>query len=98
MATVLQETLGRQFLSTRPSTGQASFGTARREGMATKSVAPGPGESNSTLFKQELRQSADDHTSSEDTRSTIQAPMVVAAQAPIKATTQRHHHTTTRSA
>ena len=40
----LQETLGRQFLSTRPSTGTMTFGTARREGMATNSAAPGPGQ------------------------------------------------------
>ncbi len=40
---MMQETLGRQFLSTMRSNGVVSFGTARREGMAKKARVPGPG-------------------------------------------------------
>lgn len=40
---MMQETLGRQFLSTMRSNGVVSFGTARREGMAKKASVPGPG-------------------------------------------------------
>lgn len=40
---VTQETLGRQFLSTMPSAGIATFGTSKRESMARKTGVPGPG-------------------------------------------------------
>ena len=39
----VQEALGRQVLSTRPTSAQPRFGTSKRSSMAVKTDSPGPG-------------------------------------------------------